>query len=301
MKTLFSALVGAVLVLSGCNVFEGIYEAGTSNNPDVLMADAQQAMQQGEPAKAVEMLEKAVEKTQPNTVQRSTVQVNLATAKMAKADVSVIKLQRMIQDFSDRVEFGKGGLGKGRAFAGEVCSFEAPDQRVEALDLESIDGFSSISSNQAVLAEVQRLVQEALHMTASPGPQFSIQGRIDSLQAAGMAQASIAEALLNAALARVGASYSHIAGVGGDEIAWYRVRSAARGDYYVGYCAPSEAVVQQVKDETACSMSDFAFSVDLLRARSAFYPEGSLSDEIADKAEEGYQKLQQELDGTCHG
>ena len=47
MKNTFTSALPALavaLVLAGCNVFEGVYEAGTSNNPTVLLADADVAM-----------------------------------------------------------------------------------------------------------------------------------------------------------------------------------------------------------------------------------------------------------------
>lgn len=294
------ALFAAALIFSGCNVFEGLYESGLSSNPVVLMADAEQAMQQGKPEKAVQILEKAVEKTQPKTVERSKAQINLSTAKMAAASVSVMQIQRVIEGFNDRIEKGSGkSSGKMLGFAGAVCSFSAPDVQLEEITLSEIDGYTHISGKHEVLAEVQRLVNEALHITSKPGPQFDVQARIDSLRNAGLAQADIATALLNSALAYASSSYTHIVESGGDRIHWYRVRSAGSGDYYLGYCAPTQQVIEDVKDETACSMSDIAFSVRLLRARARFYDAGSLAHEIADKAQEGYDKLQEELDGTC--
>lgn len=287
-----------LLSLTGCNVFEGFYEAGTSNDPAVLMSDASQAMQQGEPEKAVAILEKAVEKTQPKTIARSEVQINLATAKMAAANVSVIQLQRVIEDLNDLVDNGGAGSGKGFGFAAEVCSYSPFDQRLEQLHLDEIDGYTEISGKQEVLDEVQRLVNEALNFTGSAESQFDIQTRIDSLQQAGLSQSHISEALLNSALAYVGDAYGNIVDAGGEQINWYRVQANA-GDYYVGYCAPSQQVVDEVKDETACSMSDIQFSVNLLRSRAAFFDAGSLAHEIADKAQEGYEKLEEELDGTC--
>lgn len=300
MKTLFApALVAAALALTGCNVFEGFYEAGTSNDPVVLISDAKQAMEQGEPAKAVVILEKAVEKTQPNTVERSKVQINLATAKMAEANVSVVQLQRVIDDFTSRIDNGSPTpSGKSFGTAAEVCSYDPGDERREEIKLSEIDGYEKISSSQAVLAEVQRLVNDALHFKGSAEPQFNIQARIDSLRGRGLTNGDVSEALLNSALAYVGSAYSHIVQAGGDQITWYRVFSQRDG-YYAGYCAPAQEVVQQVKDETACSMSDIQFSVSLLRSRATLFSAGSLAHEIADKAQEGYDKLQVELDGTC--
>ncbi len=301
MKTTYPILFTLFLVglgLSGCNVFEDLYEAGTSNNPDVLMADAMQAAQQGNPEKAIVMLEKAVANTQPKTVQRSNVQIQLATVKMQAAKIRVIQLQRMIEDFNDRVEVGTSGKLAG--FASQICSYEPGDQRLEQLSLDDIEGYSNISSKQEVLTEVQRLVNEALHFTSNPGAHFDIQARVDSLRNEGLSQDKIAEALLNSALAYVGSSYHNIVQAGGDQIEWYRVQSAA-GGYYLGYCAPSQQVVDSIKDETACSMQDIGFSVALLRSRATFFAEGSLADEIADKAQEGYDKLHAELDGTCGG
>ena len=149
-----------------------------------------------------------------------------------------------------------------------------------------------------VLAEVQRLVNEALNFSGSAEPQFNIQARIDSLRSRGLSTDDISQALLNSALAYVGSSYNGIVQAGGDQITWYRIHSGQTG-YYAGYCAPSQEVVQQVKDETACAMSDIQFSVNLLRSRATFFSAGSLAHEIADKAQEGYDKLQSELDGTC--
>ncbi len=143
----------AALLLVGCNVFEGAYEAGSSNDPKVLLIDAEQAMQAGEPEKAVVILEKAAAKTDPATFQGVQVNNLLGDAKLKVAGIGVLQLQQMVDDLNDRIE--NGTLGKVSIDPTAVCSFASPDEAVGVVTLDDIQGYTPIRNNPELITEVQ--------------------------------------------------------------------------------------------------------------------------------------------------
>ena len=103
-------------LVAGCNIFEGFSEPGTSDDPEVLIEDADLALQQGQPQKALAYLEKAVERD-PN---HARARAKLAVVQLQAHDIDVLTLKGLVDGF--REEAG-GQAGKG-ASDGEVCLYE---------------------------------------------------------------------------------------------------------------------------------------------------------------------------------
>lgn len=292
-RILAACLPALFVVASGCNVFDSATEA-TSNDPRLLIADAESAMQGGKPEQAVALLEKAVERSEPASFVRSKAQLRLGTAELKVAGVNVLAFERVVTDLSNRFD-GPGAMGKSSA---PVCSFPADHVRGDVIDLDAVDGYVELRSKTALLARVRSLVAEALGLPALPPPGFDLNARLNAFRAKGADDALVAEALVNASLSFIGTAYDRIATAGGDEISWVKVTPPG-GEAYLGYCAPSQAVLDRVKVETACAMTDLSLSVQMLRARARFYPTGALAHELADKAVEAYGRLETELNGVC--
>ena len=292
------------LFFAGCNVLEGFYEEGASDDPELLVEDAEIAIQNGTPEKAVTYLEKAIEKAPEDSPVQKKAQMNLATALLQSKKVSVLTLERMARDLQARFEpQGTVSAGKGAPLAGDgYCSFPETHTDTVRVDLRDIDGYAEIHENTDVLEEVQRLVNAVLDFDgADPGEHFDIAAHIDSLRnEADYTDEEIATTLLNGSIAYIGTSYDFLVEQGAEDITWYAVTPPESADAYLGYCAPSEARVEEVKAMTACSMGDIRFSVDLLEARAGL-PDfrNTLATEVATLADEAYVKLSQEVTGTC--
>ena len=292
------------LLFGGCNVLEGFYEEGVSDDPDVLIEDAEIAIQSGTPEKAVVYLEKAIEKAPEGSPVQKKAQMNLSTALLQSNKISVLTLERMARDLQARFEDkSAAAAGKGAYSASQgYCSFPEAHTDTVQVDLRDIDGYSEIHESTDVLEEVQSLVNRVLDFEGEdPGERFNIGARIDSLRnEAGFSDEQIATTLLNGSIAYIGTSYDFLVEQGAEDITWYAVTPPESEDAYLGYCAPSEARVEEVKAATACSMGDIRFSVDLLEARAnlpAF--RNTLATEIATLADEAYVKLSQEVTGEC--
>ena len=295
------AVVACGLFFSACNTFEGFYEEGGSDEPAVLIQDAKFAMQSGSPEDAIAYLEKAIEQAPAESPVERRAQMQLATALLQSSNVSVLTLEEMARDLSGQFEAQGGAVAFKGAFSSGFCSFPATHTNTVRINLRDIEGYDEIHQNADVLARVQQLVNDVLDFDAvHPGPTYDINAHIDSLRNhEGYTDDQIAETLLNGSVAYMGASYDALVDRSAD-VKWYAVTPPGAADAYLGYCAPSEARVEEVKAEAACHMGDIGFSVDLLRARAnldAFA--GTLAEEVVELADEAYNRLSQELDTSA--
>lgn len=294
-----------MLVLSGCNVFDSGDGFGKSNDPKVLLTDAQQAMEQGEPAKAVEILEKAIAKSTPDSREWVQAHLQIVTAELAATGVTVLDLQNLVEDLDATVEgqSGKGGAFQG--FAGQVCSFGAGEQALEKVDLTKIAGWAKFASS---LQSYERIEQWTQLVVSRNGwgvwSEERMKGAIEEGVREGYdkhpeLRSLYQSVLLSYSVAQFGIAYSEIVAAGGAEIEWYRVQ-AAGGGYYLGYCASSQQVIEQAKQQTACSMSRIARMIAVLEVRASLFPSvNSYTLDLIEKVQTGYDKLKVELDGVC--
>ena len=283
------------LLFSACNTFEGFYEEGGSDDPAVLIQDAQFAMQSGSPEQAVAYLEKAIEEAPAESAVKTRAQMHLATALLQSSAVSVLTLEDMARDLSAQLEARGGTAASKGAGTSGFCSFPATHADTVRINLRDIEGYDEIHQSADVLARVQELVNNVLDFEdGHPGPTFDIEAHIDSLRnEEGYTDEQIAETLLNGSVAYMGATYDVLVDQSAD-VEWYAVTPPGSDDAYLGYCAPSEARVEEVKADAACHMEDIGFSVDLLQARAGLLP-GTLAEEVVELADEAYAKLSQEL------
>ncbi|MGI9174145.1 MAG: hypothetical protein ACR2GR_02340 [Rhodothermales bacterium] len=295
------AVVVVGLFFSACNTFEGFYEEGGSDDPAVLIQDAKFAMQAGAPEDAIAYLEKAIEQAPAESPIETRAQMQLATALLQSSEVGVLTLEEMARDLSDQFEAQGGAVAfKGASSAG-FCSFPSVHTDTVRINLRDIEGYDEIHRSADVLARVQRLVNDVLDFDAAhPGPTYDIDAHIDSLRnQEGYTDEEIAETLLNGSVAYMGASYDILADQSAD-VEWYAVTPPGSADAYLGYCAPSEARVEEVKAEAACQMGNIGFSVDLLRARAKLNGfAGTLAEDVVELADEAYERLSQELDASA--
>lgn len=158
-RLLLAAFSVGVLLLAGCNVFEGLYEEGASNDPEVLMADADLAMQRGEPHKAVAYLERALEYDPENP----TIRTKLSTAILQANDIDVLSMISLAEEISGRGESGSATfvLDKHDALGAtdaESCNFDAA-RKMSEIVLSNNGAFHSIKRHIAHLRRVHELLR----------------------------------------------------------------------------------------------------------------------------------------------
>ena len=277
-------LVFPVLTLSGCNAFAGFHGAGNSNDPDILLEDAQIALQQGDADKAIEYLRRAIEVDPDNVPAKTT----LATALFEKHDISVLDVVGIAERVRSDVQSNFGASARvvpaARFGGSEVCSF-TPDGNERVFDPADFSSFANIVASKGALDEVDDLLSSLIDPD-------QLASSIDELRGEGLSDDDIAASLLNGALAKFILAYVAIVEAGGDSLTFYYA------DGNVGYCAPDQATLDAILAAIACHVTTLKDGIDLLFGRIEMVGSEETSD-VADEATEAYDRLVEALGASC--
>lgn len=150
--------LAACLLVVGCddNVFSGLNSEGTSDDPQVLLADARAALVQGDTAQAIDYLERAHEVDPDN----AEVRVELVGTKFEKHDVDLLTIREIGEYIAN------SNKATATAKAGEpyyVCSFEGDPSTYPAFDYAQAPAFQR-------LAELSGLFEEAITLLGDLDP-----------------------------------------------------------------------------------------------------------------------------------
>lgn len=291
------ALVVGLSVLTGCNVFEGFYEEGASDDPEILLQDAEFALRSGEPEKAVQYLERALAREPADPRLANDVRSTLAMALLRANDVSVLTLDRIASDLLGQLD-PSGALAAAGKGADTYCSFDARgDDRREEVVLDT-PTFREVRDKTMVLDRVIGLLNDVFQFPSTT-PQGILVG-VEGLTDLGYTEQEIQSRLFVLAVAYVTRAYVEVVEAGLDRIAWYRVLPAGGGEAYLGLCAPSPEVILAVKQAASCAMSDLLQAVELLDARMFVLglEEDTPAAVIAAEARDAYSRLAVELAET---
>ncbi len=286
-------------VATGCNVYEGLYEEGESENAEVLLEDARIALQQDRPQEAVEHLRKAlVYVPDDEPLLRKQIQIKLASAVLEVREINVLSLKRIADNLNgeatspDALAFGKS--------QSQACLFPAhheqtPFDPTEGIDIDQLGNPAS----EAALAESRDLIAHVF--TGTDLFLCSDQGLDQSISAAqqqGLSTGEIAEALVDYSVALGTTAYVDIVGVGGGNASFFRVTSPA-GEDYVSVCFPSEEMCNSTVAQARAHVSDLDCSTRILLKRAALLASTSAK-ELADLARDGYKKAAAGLENECY-
>src|SRR5690606_33666207 len=97
----FSTFILFAALLTGCNVFEGTQEEGTGDDPEVLLQDAEAALQRDEPKLAVAYLKRAVELEPVTTSLGAQIRIQLSTAHLRAVGVNIMTLKQLATPFTE--------------------------------------------------------------------------------------------------------------------------------------------------------------------------------------------------------
>ena len=277
-------LIFPVLTLSGCNAFAGFHGAGNSNDPDILLEDAQIALQQGDADKAIKYLRRAIEVDPENVPAKTT----LATALFEKHDISVLDVvgiaERVRSDVQSSVGASARVVPAARLGGSEVCSF-TPDGSERVFDPAEFSSFTNIVASKGALDEVDELLSSLIDPD-------QLASSIDELRGEGLSDDDIAASLLNGALAKFILAYVAIVEAGGDSLTFYYA------DGNVGYCAPDQDTLDAILAAIACHVTTLKDGIDLLFGRIEMVGSEETSD-VADEATEAYDRLVEALGTSC--
>ena len=295
--TVFVALALLATVATGCNVYEGLYEEGESENAEVLLEDARIALQQDRPQEAVEHLRKALGHTQDNNpLLRKQIQIKLASAVLRAQSINVLSLKRIAQNLNGDAT-GNGAFGKSQ---GPACLFPAhheqtPFDPTEGIDIDHLGNPDS----EAALAESRDLVANVFTGTyIFPCSDEGLDQAISSVQQQGLSNGEIAEALVDYSVALSTTAYVDIIGVGGGNASFFRVTSPAGEDYF-SVCFPSEQMCNDTVAQSRAHLGGLDCSTRTLQKRAALLSSTN-AQELADLARDGYQKAAAGLENPCY-
>ena len=272
-------LTFGLLVFAGCNVFEGLYDEGASDDPEVLIADADAALQRGEPDKAVQYLEKAFE-AKP---QDPEIRTKLSTALLQQADISVITMIDLAEDITGN----QNGSKSGRAFSGSAlksgsqlaCNFTGV--AVEQIDLTTNPSYQEVARHVATLRRVKALLDAVVSSAAnlnSPPPH---------LQNAALLSQAVTTVLV--VLFDVQEKT--------DDLGATLWRLANKD---VGLCADDEAALLEIQTFIKCEqIPEMQDALDLLKQRLGGSGDESAAKEAIDEIQESIDLLESQIQVTC--
>jgi len=149
-RTLGGVLVLAVL-LTGCsdNLFSSFDSEGTSDDPDVLLADARAALAKGDTSRAIDYLERAHD-IDP---EHAEVSVTLVGTKFEQNDVDLLTIREIGMYIADG---SKAAVAKSSHTY--VCSFDGEPSTYEPFDFAQAPAFQRLVDLADLFTEAESLV-----------------------------------------------------------------------------------------------------------------------------------------------
>ena len=286
------------LVATGCNVYEGLYEEGDSDDATVLFEDARIALQQDRPEEAIEHLRKALVHVPDNEpLLRKQIQTKLASAVLEVQEINVLSLKRIADNLNGEAT-SQGALAFGKSQS-QACLFPSHHQQsffdpTAGIDMDQLGQPASA----AALTESRDLVADVFTNTdVFPCSDEGLDAAIASAQQQGLSNEEIAEALVNYAVSISTTAYVDIVGVGGGQASFFRVLSPA-GEDYVSVCFPSAQMCNGTVAEARVHLSGLDCSTRILQKRAALLA-STAAQELADLARDGYDKAAAGLENEC--
>lgn len=285
-----------ILVLAaGCNVYEGLYEEGESEDPEVLLEDAEIAMEQNRPDDAVTHLKKAIQNTKPGTLTQKRVKVSLAAAVLKTQQIDVLSFTQMVEQF---VPASTRSTTASKVQS-EACTF-ADGHTTEAFDPASNDSFKRLgdTASAEALQESKTLIAEALagDTAVLPCDEAGIDEAIARLQSEGMPKDEIASALVSYSIVVSSLAYVDVVEAGGGDGQFFYV-SPPNGSSYIGLCFPDAGVCMNTKNRVSSNLGSIDCATRLLQKRAALMGSTTATD-MANLARDGYISLSSGLGDT---
>ncbi|MEX1055608.1 MAG: tetratricopeptide repeat protein [Rhodothermales bacterium] len=296
--------VSSVLLLGACNVFEGLYEEGTSEDTEVLLTDARSAIQDGRVDDAVEHLSKAHE-NEPDNVE---VRAELASALLAQNNIDIM----LIKDLADDIRLAlEGGASKNAGCPEDTqCNFNcAIAKNVTPFSYKDSEAYQRLESVLAVLRQINALVQQPLtELGATPGIRFDTKekraelfaklvSKIQDGNGSGNSKRIAGTLLLSAGITKLATTLAEIEQAAEErDVQLYQVESIS-GSTFIDYCGRE---VEAFVDAVMCPATSTAlFTLDMLSARAENSGENALSNELLESGHELFDEFTLEVQNQC--
>lgn len=312
MKTtaIFCA-VALSLSVAACNVFDGLYEEGTSGNPKILLSDARIAIQDGRIDDAVVYLKKAHDK-QPGNIE---VRVELASALLTQNKIDIMLIKDLADEIEGEVE-SDGASKRLNCNDALSCNFDCNAAKsVTAFSYKDSDAYRQLAEAIEVLEQVDVLVSVPLEdLGAEPGHRFdtkeerkalydALVAKIEATNPEENARSIAATLLLNAGITRLATTLTELEDSATElNVTLYHVERPD-GSKYVDYCGDN---VESFITGTMCLASSSAlFTLDMLETRLENFTADtgsettSMTNELVDAGHELFDGLTSDLESEC--
>lgn len=300
--------------LSACNVFEGIYEEGSSSEPAVLLADARNAISDGRHDDAVQYLNKAHEK-QPGNIE---IRVELASALLTLNKIDVMLIAEVADDIEgDEKEGDAEWTSKAGCPDDLECNFDCGSAKsATPFSYGDSDAYRHLEEVLNVLEQVNALMRETLDELGSvAGSRFltradrkqlydALVDRIAEEHPSDKARRLASTLLLDAGIASLATTLVSIEqSASANGINLYHVEQADGGKI-VDYCG---ADVEQFITGTMCPATSSAhLTLDMLKTRVENFASnrtsdsGSIAMELIDAGHELFDGLTSSVQSSCN-
>ncbi len=299
------------LSVAACNVFDGLYEEGTSSSSDVLLSDARTAIEDGRVDDAVRHLTKAHER-HPKNVE---VRVELATALLTQHKIDVL----LISDLANQIEGEIDGASKQSNCSEEhSCHFDCSAAKsARPFSYKDSEAYRTLEEALDVLEQVDVLVSIPLEeLGAEPGRRFDTEEerralfealvtKIEATNPSENPRRIAATLLLDAGITTLSTTLTDLEKSATElDITLYNVERMD-GSKYVSYCG---ADVDSFVSGTMCLVRTSAlFTLDLLETRLENFSSESASEtasmaaDLVDTGHELLDGLNSEIEAECGG
>ena len=266
----FFAIALFMLIAAGCNAFEFMYGDQNSNDPDVILEDARIALQNGDAEKAVELLEKALDKA-PESQE---IRIELSSALFQANGIDLLTMKDLAEFISEQ----EATVSKASIMQSASCNFNEDPIFTRQLQFENEEAYVQLLNNSETLARSIELLATALELDAPTDLADHIIGNAYLMRAI----ASMGEAVLEikATADALGATLHQ------------------RTNNSIGYCAPTPSALAEIESVILCeqlpvfnaAIEDLLFRQNLL---------GLTESELVDAVSQARDELNNVTSQSC--
>lgn len=272
----FVVLSLSLLIVSGCNAFEFMY-GGESDEPDVLLDDARIALQSGDADKAINLLEKALEKDPANPE----IKIELSSALFQANDIDLLVMKELAAFISETpatpIAFqpGTSALAKSNRLA---CNFQGDVSLTTELDFTQDTAYQLLAQNTDILERAAELLRDILD-----------DGSLDSLPANIMSNAHLMRAISSMATAVVEIhTYAQLA-----QVSLHFLPGTG-----IGYCAVDNETLMQFETFVMCeALPDIDQAADDLVSRQSLFSD--IDSELVSAITSAREEITAEISASC--
>ena len=219
----FFAIALCMLIAAGCNAFEFMYDED-SNDPDIILEDARIALQSGDAEKAIELLERALEKAPEN----QEIKIELASALFQANEIDLLTMK----DLAEFISNSESAASKTTQNQNVTCSFNEAPESTRTLHFEAEEAYLQLLGNTETLQRTLDLLATSLNIDAPSD----------------LADAIIGNAYLMRAIASMGQSVLDIKAKADSLGATLHQRS----NNTIGYCGPTPEALAEIESFVLC-------------------------------------------------